>query len=163
MKTHTPITAGTGLVAAFLVFATMPAAAATRVTFGPLVPTAAINAIDKTATNSSCTDPDANARVTDAYPSQWLKAVAAQSAHGSAQVKIDLDSMGNLLQASIVRSSGNALLDDQALVAARGSKYAPEVHNCSSFKRSYFLDVNFESQSATLPQVPGVPGRQPVK
>jgi TonB family protein len=153
MATHPlrPIAAGLGLAAALVSFAITPASAATRITYGPLVPTPQVNVIDTSAAAGTCPIPDSDARVTEAYPSQWLKTLAAQSSHASARLSLDLDSQGNLLQAKVVSSSGNPILDDQALVAARGSKYAPEVRNCNSFKRSYFLDISFDTAMISLP------------
>jgi len=59
-------------------------------------------------------------------------------------VLIDLDNRGNLVNARIATSSGNPMFDQEALLGARMSKYAPEVHACTSAARSYYLDVNFE-------------------
>jgi TonB family protein len=123
---------------------------ATAATFGGLIPVAPVNAIEAQR-SSSCPLPDSNARITDPYPTQWLTLLAAQTDHATAQVMIDLDSVGNLMQAQIVRSSGNTLLDQKALVAARGSKYAPEVRNCNSFKRSYYLDITFGTPTVAVP------------
>jgi TonB family protein len=137
-----------------------PVSAATRLTFGALTPVTPDNAVDRVASAGECSDPDSNARVTDAYHAGWLKAVASQMNHANARILIDLDSVGNLLQANISTSSGNTFLDDQALIAARGSKYAPEVRNCSSFKRSYYLDIMFDSPTAALPQAGGGSGHR---
>ena len=152
---YTPYIFGV-LTAAFIGIAVHDRAnAATRFTFGPLVLVTQDNAIDNSPIVSKCTDPDSNARVTYLYNQGWLKFVAAQSSHTNPRVQIDLDSVGNLLQARIADSSGNTFLDDQALFAARGSMYAPEVHNCTSFKRSYVLDIMFGTPTAPLPQIVG--------
>ena len=140
-----------------------PANAATRFSFGPLVPVTQDNAIDNAPIVSKCTDPDSNARVTYLYNEGWLKLVAAQSSNTNPRIVIDLDSVGNLLQARIAETSGNAFLDNQALVAANGSKYAPEVHNCSSFKRSYFLDIMFETPTMPLLQAGATGGRRVIR
>jgi len=63
---------------------------------------------------------------------------------GTSTVLIALDNRGNLVNARIATSSGNALFDQEALLGARMSKYAPEVHQCSTGARSYYLDVRFE-------------------
>ena len=160
---HTTAVLGAVLAAAVIgLTASAPASAATRISFSALVPAPPIYTIDKTASVGTCPDPDSNARITDAYPTQWLKTVAAQTGQSSVQVLLDLDSRGNLLRASIVNSSGNPLLDQQALIAARGSKYAPEVRNCNSFRQSYFLNISFDNTMAGMPGFGG-DGRHPIK
>jgi TonB family protein len=143
--------------------ASAPAGAATRVTFGALIPGPAIYTIDASANVGTCPLQDSDAHVTAIYKPQWLDAVAAQTSHTSAQIQLDLDSVGNVLDASIANSSGNALLDQQALMAARGSQYAPEVRSCNSFKRSYFLTISFDNAMVAVPTNYGSGGRQPVK
>ena len=161
-RTRMPVLFGV-LAAALISFASIDSAnAATRFTFGPLVPATPVNAIDS-AQNSSCPDADSNARVTDPYHDGWLNAVAALTNHSNVRMLIDLDSVGNLLQARIADSSGDTFLDQQALIAARGSKYAPEVRNCTSYRRSYFLEVMFEAPNAVLPQTIGGGGHKPIR
>jgi TonB family protein len=131
--------------------ASAPASAATRVSFGPLIPAPPLNVIATVSNPGTCPIPDSDVHMIVAYPTQWLEAVASQSSHTNARILLDLDSRGDVLQANIVNSSGNSLLDGQALVAARGSKYAPEVRNCNSFRHSYYLDINFDSSTVVLP------------
>lgn len=135
--------------------------AATRVSYA-LVPVTA-NTVAIAPNAGGCPDPDSNARVTDPYQAQQLKSLAMQTNHADVQILIDLDSVGNLLNASINKSSGNTFLDQQALIAARGSKYAPEVRNCNSFKRAYFLNITFDSQAMVLPVTTGSSGRHPIQ
>ena len=152
------------LAAALIGFASIaPASAATRFTLGPLVPATPVNVIDNSQKSSTCPDPDSNARVTEPYHDGWLNAVAALTNHSNVRMRIDLDSVGNLLQARIANSSGDTYLDQQALIAARGSKYAPDVRNCNSYKRSYFLDIMFEAPTAGLPQAVGGAGHKPIR
>jgi len=154
-----------GVLAAGLIgFAsTDPANAATRFTFSPLVPVTPVNVIDSAQNSSTCPDPDSNARVTATYHDGWLNAVAALSNHSNVRMRIDLDSVGTLLQARIADSSGDTFLDQQALIAAEGSKFAPEVRNCNSYKRSYFLEIMFQTPTAVLPQTVGGAGRKPIR
>lgn len=136
---HTAVVIGAVLAAA--VISTMaPASAAARVAYSELVPTTASPAIPA---NGQCTTPDTEARMTQAYPAQWPKEGVKGVNSATAKVLINLDSLGNLVGARIANSSGSAILDDEALNAARQSKYAPESHNCTSFARSYYLDVMF--------------------
>ena len=152
------------LAAALIGFASIDTAdAATRFTFGLLTPVTPVNAIDSAQNSSTCPDPDSNARVTEPYHDGWLNAVAALTNHSNVRMLVNLDSVGNLLQARIADSSGDTFLDQQALIAARGSKYAPDVRNCTSYKRSYFLDIMFETPNAVLPQTVGGSGRKPIR
>ena len=161
---HTTAVLGAVLAAAVIgLAASAPASAATRISYSALVPAPPMYTIDTSTSVGTCPDPDSNARITAGYPSEWLKAVAAQSGHSSAQVLIDLDSRGNLLQAKIVRSAGNSLLDNQVLVAVRGSKFAPEVRNCNSFRRSYYLDVTFDNPMVGMPEGSDGFGRHPIQ
>ena len=128
-------------------FSAAPASAATRITIGILVPVTPTLS-QESPSAGGCSTPDSSARITQPYSLQWLKQVTAPTEHATAQVMIDLDSVGNLVAAQIFRTSGSPTLDDQALVAVRGSKYAPEVRNCTSFKRSYYLNISFDSPSA---------------
>ncbi|HME81327.1 MAG TPA: TonB family protein [Candidatus Eremiobacteraceae bacterium] len=132
--------------------AASPASAAPRVTFSALVPVAPINVMQTAAAGNTCPDPDSSAHVTDIYPTQWFKLISAQTNHASVQLQVDLDSVGNVLQARVTSSSGNTLLDQQALLEARNSKYAPEVHNCNSFKQSYYVEITFDNPMAVIPE-----------
>jgi TonB family protein len=135
---HTSVVLGAVLAAAVISMAS-PASAAARVAYSELVPTTATPTIP---VSGPCTTADTVARMTQGYPAQWPKDVKGVNS-AAAKVLINLDSLGNLVSARIANSSGNALLDDEALNAARQSKYAPEFHNCTSFARSYYLDVMF--------------------
>ena len=153
-----------GVLAALLIgfTAQQPANAAIHVLYSQLSPVAM--AADVTIPNSgSCTDSDSNAAVSSPYPAQWLKLIAAQTGSSSTKIMIDLDSIGNVLGSHIVKSSGNTFLDEQALIAANGSKYVPEVRNCSSFKRSYYLNITFTNTSAVLPEANAGDARRPVR
>jgi TonB family protein len=136
---HTAVVIGAVLAAA-VIGTTAPASAAARVAYSELVPTTATPVIPA---SGPCTTADTQARMTQAYAAHWPKDGVKGVNSATAKVLINLDSLGNLVNARIANSSGNSLLDDEALNAARQSKYAPEFHNCSSFARSYYLDVQF--------------------
>jgi TonB family protein len=162
-RTHRNAIVAGVLATAILSLALQNAAyAATRISYSTLVPVTA-NTVAFAPNPGGCPDPDSNARVTDPYQAQWLKLVAMQTNHSDVQIQIDLDSVGNLLDASVAKSSGYTFLDQQALIAARNSKYAPEVRNCNSFKRSYFVDISFDSPAAVLPETGGASGRHPAQ
>jgi TonB family protein len=148
-RTRTSIVLGAVLAAALIGTIAAPANAAARVAYGELVPTVTVPAVPA---NGPCTTADTDARITQAYPAQWPKDSVKGVNSATSKVLINLDSLGNLVSARIANSSGNALLDDEALTAARGSKYAPEFRNCNSFARSYYLDVMFINQMSFVRQ-----------
>ncbi len=153
-----------GVLAAALIGFTVQfqANADTRVIYSNLSPVAM--AADVTIPNlGSCPDPDSNAAITSPYPAQWLNLIAAQTGGSTTQVMVDLDSVGNVLASRIAKSSGNVFLDEQALTAAKGSKYAPEVRNCNSFKRSYYFTITFATANAALPESLNGGLRRPVR
>jgi len=150
-RTHKlPSIVGVLLAALIGIAARAPAMAATHITYGALVPVTA-NVVDAAPNSGGCGMPDAKAQITR-FAAEWLKADSSGLSHADTQVLIELDSIGNLLQVQVNKSSGSTVLDQQALAAARGSKYAPEVRNCSSFKQSYYVDIMFDSPTAALPQ-----------
>jgi TonB family protein len=63
--------------------------------------------------------------------------------HGTTQVKIDLNSDGNLADESIYSSSGNYWLDQAAMRSARLTKFTPEVANCQRIAGAYLFEVDF--------------------
>jgi TonB family protein len=142
MRTHPLHAAGVigAVLAAAVIGTTAPANAAARVAYSELVPTSTAPVIPA---SGPCTTADTQARMTQAYPAHWPKDGIKGLNSATSKVLINLDSVGNLVSARVANSSGNSILDDEALKAARESKYAPEFHNCTSFARSYYLDVMF--------------------
>lgn len=51
---------------------------------------------------------------------------------------------GRLVDAKIYRSSNNAAIDDVALRAARGTRYAPRIANCVPVEGTYLFHADFE-------------------
>ena len=122
-----------------------PASAAGTINFSELVPAAPAYAMEPVITTGKCDVADQSAHITHAYPLEWPEVPAAQGVpNASTTVLINLDSRGTLVNSAVANSSGNALLDDQALLAVRNSGYAPEIINCNRFARSYFIDVMFQ-------------------
>ena len=48
-----------------------------------------------------------------------------------------------MLKASVVKSSGNAALDNAAVVAAQDSTYAPDVVDCKPVAGTYLFHADF--------------------
>ena len=132
---------------AALVWSAIPAeaAAAHYKELVPASPASSVKLLDTITVTGKCPIPDSSARITAEYPVEWPEVALQMGASpGTSTVLIDLDNRGNLVNARIATSSGNALFDQEALLGARMSKYAPEIHQCSTAARSYYLDVRFE-------------------
>jgi TonB family protein len=71
----------------------------------------------------------------------WLAKLMRLS--GSVKVRIDLDDAGTLQSVSIAESSGNAILDREALKAVRESTFSPEKVDCVGMAGSYAVEVSF--------------------
>jgi TonB family protein len=111
----------------------------------PASPAASVKLLDTITVTGKCPIQDSNARIIAEYPVEWPEvALQMNAAPGTSTVLIDLDNRGHLVNARIATSSGNALFDQEALLGARMSKYAPEVRACTTAARSYYLDVKFE-------------------
>jgi TonB family protein len=63
--------------------------------------------------------------------------------HGTAKVKIDLTSDGNLAQEELYSSSGSRWLDRAAMRSARLTKFTPEIVGCQRVAGSYLYEVEF--------------------
>ena len=66
------------------------------------------------------------------------------NATGTANIQVDIDKTGNMLAASVLKSSGDTLLDRSALAAAHASTFAPEMRDCSPVAGSYVFIVDFD-------------------
>lgn len=132
-------------LAAAIGLSAVPAHASGTITFSELVAATPAYALGPVITTGSCDIPDAPARMTRAFPVEWPEVAAAQSVQASeAVVLINLDSRGTLTGARIDESSGNPLLDDEALLAIRNSTYSAEMQHCNRYARDYFIDVMFK-------------------
>ena len=93
---------------------------------------------------ASCGTADTPAQVTYAYQPEWPEIALAQGiGPATTTVAVTIDSNGNLVDESVFRSSGNELLDNEALKAVRLSSYAPEIRQCARIAGSYLLDIAF--------------------
>lgn len=75
------------------------------------------------------------------YPAQ----LANSGVTGTVLVLISLSASGEVLAASVYRSSHNPLLDRAAIAAARASTYAPESVDCVPVSGTYLFQVDFYS------------------
>ena len=143
--TRAAVAAAAFALAAAVGLAAAPAQASGTVTFSELIPATPAYALGPVISTGACDVADAPAKMTREFPVEWPEVAAAQGVPASeAVVLINLDSRGTLTGARIDKSSGNQLLDDEALLAIRNSTYSPEVQHCNRYARDYFIDVMFK-------------------
>jgi TonB family protein len=109
----------------------------------PLTASAQQTAYHQTSTSASCAV--ANAAATTRYAAQAETPATALLMHltGTATVQVDIGRNGEVLNASIARTSGNGLLDRAALSAVRESSFTPAVRDCSPIASTSGFVVDF--------------------
>jgi len=67
--------------------------------------------------------------------------------HGSAIVEVDLDESGRVLDATIVHSSGNLMLDRAAIATVRSASYEPARSGNVPVAGAFDIAVDFASEN----------------
>jgi len=95
--------------------------------------------------DNSCSVP--NVQASTAYAAVADRPDVANEMHltGTTLVQVDLDASGNLVGATVAKSSGVGVLDRAALVAARASTFRPAIQNCAPTAGSYLFEVDFNN------------------
>ncbi len=91
----------------------------------------------------SCPSADRAASIVRTATPEIPPLAKLEGASGDALVRIDLKPDGTLAGATISQSSGNAVLDREALRVARESEYGPGVESCHALSGSYLYRVSF--------------------
>jgi len=91
----------------------------------------------------SCVGSERAARMIQARAPEYPAIALEQGVSGQALIEIVLDSDGNLMGASVARTSGNHLLDQAALHAVKASRYAAGINDCSSVGGTFRVEVDF--------------------
>jgi len=121
-----------------------PAPATSNPTPTPSNPaSAASNPNPASPTPPPCTTPHMDAMLTRTVQPKYPESAREQGATGTVQVKVSLNPSGGVISTSIYKSSGNAELDQAALVAARESTYSPEIEDCQPVGGTYLFRANF--------------------
>lgn len=94
-------------------------------------------------TAASCTQPYAPPRAILPVQPDPLPAARAVHASGTTIVRVDLDETSTVVGAAVVRSSGYAPLDRNALAAAQKSSYRTESFACRPVASTYTFSVSF--------------------
>jgi TonB family protein len=101
--------------------------------------------IPKSTADPYDTDPSCNR---EAYATSALSPVSPDSARDlvspvAVLITVSLDASGNLIDATVQQSSGNADIDAAALSAAKQSRYAPKLVNCKAVPASAIFQAVF--------------------
>jgi protein TonB len=92
----------------------------------------------------ACAQPHVDATTTNPVTPDTPEMAKQQGATGSVSVKVSLSPTGGVTGATIYKSSGNSLLDNAAVQAAKESTYAPEIDNCEKVAGDYIFRADFE-------------------
>ena len=110
-------------------------------TSNPTPATSSTNLVSPTP--PPCTTPHMDAMLTRTVQPKYPESAREQGATGTVQVKVSLNPSGGVISTSIYKSSGNAELDQAALVAARESTYSPEIEDCQPVGGTYLFRASF--------------------
>ena len=95
----------------------------------------------------TCAVPNADAAIKgSAVEPDYPDIARQQGAVGTTSVKITLDASGNVVDATIAKSAGNASLDQAAIKAAKATAYTPDIINCVKTAGSYLFRADFTGQ-----------------
>ena len=117
-----------------------PAGPATVASGSPSPPPAA----GRPSPTPSCAVPNVAATALNVALLDEPQAARDERITGETSVEVRLSATGAVVAFRIYRSSGNMLLDQAALRAARSSTYAPQLENCRPVAGSYLFDAEFE-------------------
>jgi TonB family protein len=90
----------------------------------------------------ACAVPNATAHTIDVMPADAPE--DASSSPATADIRVTLDAAGHVTGADIYRSTNDTRMDHAAVVAARGSTYAPAIVECIPVGGSYIFRVEFQ-------------------
>jgi len=91
----------------------------------------------------ACTQPFKDADAGAVSVPEFPAAARQAGASGTTLVRVDLDPAGNVTDATILESAGNADLDAAALAAARKTTYKPAIFACQAQKSAHVMRFDF--------------------
>jgi periplasmic protein TonB len=93
---------------------------------------------------AACAQPNiAAAVVATPAPPDIAPEARASGTNGTALVSVQLDSAGQVTNASVTQSTGNSSLDLVAVSMARDARYAPALRDCKPIASAYTFSVKF--------------------
>ncbi len=93
----------------------------------------------------SCANPDVAVTVTNPVQPNYPKSASdIRFGSVSVEVRVMVGSTGQVVVASVYKSSGNMAIDQAALQAARQSTYSPALKNCHPTEGDYLFRADFQ-------------------
>lgn len=97
------------------------------------------------ASRTTCDIDDGPARIVRSAIPEIPQIAKQLQFNGTSVIRLDLSDTGDLVAASVARSSGYDILDRAAIQTARSMVYAPETRSCVAMPGSYALKVEFSN------------------
>ncbi len=94
--------------------------------------------------NTNCAEPFRSAGVKTVVGPDYPEDAALHGAHGTTQVLLRINPDGSLAEASLFQSSGEIVLDEATLKAARETTYQSAVAYCQPIPGSYLFISTFQ-------------------
>ena len=94
---------------------------------------------------ATCRNPNRAASIDGPSFADYPMVPQAQGVEGTTDLRIDLATNGALTHAAVMDSSGDTLLDNEALRTAKLTSFSPELHGCQAIAGSYMLAVTFSN------------------
>ncbi len=94
--------------------------------------------------NTNCAQPFRSAGVKTPVPPDYPEDAALHGAHGTSQVRVNINADGSLAEATLFQSSGEFVLDEATLKAARETTYQSAVAYCQPVPGSYLFKSTFQ-------------------
>jgi TonB family protein len=110
---------------------------ATTITVAPIAQNTSVSV------TSTCATPERPAALSDAVFVDLPTIAQEQNVSGVTTLRVDISATGKLLAQSVLQSSGNPLLDDEAMRSARLASFAPEISDCHAVGGSYLFRADF--------------------
>jgi TonB family protein len=113
-----------------------------------LVPLHAAPTVAQFTMQENCPVPERPAAVSDMivqWPTLAAQQLPAAGFHAESALRVAIDANGKAESITILNSSGNTLLDSDALRAARSAKFSAETSNCHKVGGEYKLLVDYDN------------------
>ncbi|HEY2475309.1 MAG TPA: M56 family metallopeptidase [Candidatus Cybelea sp.] len=127
-----------GAVMLFLITTLTLQAFSPALALGPTGQSSAL--LGASAVAATCANPVAEATVTNAVAPELPHGLKVS---GSAEVVVMIAANGHVMSTSVIKSSGNAAVDNVVVQATRKSTYSPEIVNCKPAQGGYIFRADF--------------------
>jgi TonB family protein len=90
-------------------------------------------------------NPNVEATVADAVKPEYPESARNRGfGRSTVEVEVSVGPVGSVLGTRVTKSSGNSLIDDATVRAARESTYSPKLVNCQPTQGSYLFRAVFQ-------------------